>query len=87
MLASFTSGQVGSHPKPNRKPPIDSIYYGYALARPVVHRGGRLVAAEADRDIGQCPPPQPSLVRKRWWFGTIAVGARRASDGSAQPMA
>ena len=34
MLASFTSGQVGSHPKPNRKPPIDSIYYGYALAGP-----------------------------------------------------
>ena len=31
MLASFTSGQVGSHPQPNRKPPIDSIYYGYAL--------------------------------------------------------
>jgi len=42
MLASFTSGQVGPHPKPNRKPTIDSICYGYALVlagnaiRPVI---------------------------------------------------
>ena len=36
------------------------------FARPVVDRGGRLIAAEADGDAGQYLAPQPCLVRCRW---------------------